>query len=106
MLHLIYVPENTNLKIPTQLINLNSNHPSNIIKALPDNMSKRIYNISSDKATFKAPFHNDVLSASGYKENFTYQQDLLPSKKVRQRKIIWFNPPYSVNVERNIGKTF
>ena len=27
-------------------------------------------------------------------------------KKVRQRKIIWFNPPYSVNVETNIGKTF
>ena len=23
-----------------------------------------------------------------------------------QRKIIWFNPPYSVNVETNTGKTF
>ena len=31
---------------------------------------------------------------------------MTPSKKVRQRKIIWFNPPYSVNVETNIGKTF
>ena len=29
-----------------------------------------------------------------------------PSKKVRQRKTIWFNPPYSVNVEKNFGKTF
>ena len=47
-----------------------------------------------------------VENASGYKENLTYQQDLTPSKKVRQRKIIWFNPPYSVNVETNIGKTF
>ena len=28
------------------------------------------------------------------------------SNKVRQRKIIWLNPPYSVNVETNIGKTF
>ena len=44
--------------------------------------------------------------ASGYKENLTYQQDLIPSKKVRQRNIIWFNPPYSVPVETNIGKTF
>ena len=26
--------------------------------------------------------------------------------RVRQRKIIWFNPPFSVNVEINIGKTF
>ena len=89
-------------------INVNSNHPPNIIKALPNNISKRISNISSDKATFNnaAPSYNDVLSASGYKENLTYQQDLTPSKKVRQRKIIWFNPPYSVNVATNIGKTF
>ena len=61
-----------------------------------------------DKATFKnaAPFYHNVLSASGYRENLTYQQDLMPSKKVKQTKIIWFNPPYSVNVETNIGKTF
>ena len=76
-----------------------SNHPSNIIKALPDNISKRIYNISSEKATFNnaAPFYNNVLSVSGYKENFTYQQDLTPSKKVRQRKKVLLNPTYSVN---------
>ena len=84
-------------------INLNSNHPPNIIKALPDNISKRLSNISSDKVTFDnaAPFYNNILSASGYKENLTYQQDLTPSKKIRKRKIIWFKPPYSVNVEKN-----
>ena len=89
-------------------INVNSNYPPNIIKALPNNISKRISNISSDKATFNnvAPSYNDALSASGYKLNLTYQQDLRPSKKVRQRKIIWFNPPHSVNAETNIGKTF
>ena len=59
-------------------INVNSNHPPNIIRALPDNISQRISNISSDKATFSnvAPFYNDVLSGSAYKENLTYQQDL------------------------------
>ena len=35
-----------------------------------------------------------------------YQQDVTPSKKVRQINIIWFNPLYSVKVETNIGKTF
>ena len=35
-----------------------------------------------------------------------YQQDVTPSKKVKQRNIIWFNPLYSVKVETNIGKTF
>ena len=75
---------------------------------MPNNISKRIDNISSDKATFNnaAPFYSDVLSASGYKENFTYEQDLSPSKKARQRKITWFKPPYRVNGETNIGKTF
>ena len=65
-------------------ISANSNQLPNI-KALPNNISKRISNISSDKATFNnaAPSYNDVLSASGYKENLNYQQDLTPSKKVR-----------------------
>ena len=92
----------------TTYINVNSNHPPNIIKALSNNISKRTSNISSNKATFNnaALSYNNVQSASGYKENLTYQQDLTPSKKVRQRKIIWFNPPYSMNVETNIGKTF
>ena len=101
-----YQPYKKRNNTPTY-INVNSNHPSNIIKVLPDNISKQISNISSDKATFinAAPFYNDV-SASGYKESLTYQKDLPPSNKVRQRKMIWFNPPYSVNAERNIGKTF
>ena len=60
------------------------------------------------KATFNNAtlFSNDALSASGYNENLTYQKDLPPTNKVRQRKIIRFNPPYRVDVETNIGKTF
>ena len=48
-------------------INVNSNHPPNIIKELSNSISKRISNISSDKAAFNraAPSYNDVLSASG-----------------------------------------
>ena len=34
-------------------INVNSNHPPNIIKALPNNIAKGISNISSDKVTLK-----------------------------------------------------
>ena len=59
-------------------INVHSNHPPNIIKALSNNISKRTSNISSAKATFHnvALFYNDVLFASGYKENLTDPQDL------------------------------
>ena len=65
-------------------------------------------NISSNKATFDmtAPFYNDALSASGYKENLTYQKDLPPSNRVRGRKIIWFNPPYSMNKKKTFEKLF
>ena len=53
-----------------------------------------------------APFYNDALSASGYKENLTYQKDLPRSNRVRGRKIIWFNPPYSMNKKKTFEKLF
>ena len=46
-----YQPYNKPNDTPTY-INVNSNHPPNIIKALPNSISQRINNISSDKATF------------------------------------------------------
>ena len=55
---------------------------------MPDSVSKRISNISSDKATFDnaSPFYNDVLSATGYKENLTYEKHLATSARVRQER--------------------
>ena len=44
-------------------INVNSKHPPNIIKALPNNISKRISNISSDKGKiirFNTPYSENV----------------------------------------------
>ena len=79
MIHLL-------ISISTQTIGLISSRHSQI--ALPD-----------------ASFYSNILSASGCKENLTNQKDLPPLNRVR-KKIIWFNPPYSMNVETNIGKTF
>ena len=28
------------------------------------------------------------------------------TKRKRNRKIIWYNPPYNMNLKTNIGKTF
>ena len=73
-------------------ISATSNHSPNIIKTLPDNISKRISNISCDKAKFdnvaRARFYNDMLCASRYKENLVYQKDLPLSNRIRQRMII------------------
>ena len=51
-------------------INKKSNHPPNIIKAIPESIACRINNISSNKEIFEAaaPFYNKALSASGYCE--------------------------------------
>ena len=72
-----YQPYKKPNDIPTYF-SVNSNHTPNIIKALPYRISKRISNISPDKATFSnaATFYNDALSGSGYKENLTYYRDL------------------------------
>ena len=53
-------------------IHVNSNHPPNIIKALPNNISKRISNISFDKATFNnaTPSYNDVACESVERKSY------------------------------------
>ena len=43
------------------------------------------------------PVYNDALNKSKNDKN---------DNKQRKRKIIWYNPPYSANIKRNIGKTF
>ena len=89
-------------------INVNSNHPPNIIKSIPEIISKRISDISSNKDIFKqaAPYYNNALSNSGYKDKISYTKEQERNPKNRGRNIIWFNPPYSTNVKTNVAKTF
>ena len=77
-------------------INVSLNDRRSKIKALPDNLSKRISNISSDKAIFDnaATLYDNALPVSGYEENITFQKDLQASNRVSQRKTIRLNPPW------------
>ena len=50
-------------------INVNSNHPPNILKVLPDSISNRINNLSSDEVTFN--------NASNVYNNALKQRNLL-----------------------------
>ena len=59
-------------------------------------------NISSYKAIFNN--NSPLYICKWVIENLGYQKDLPPSNRVRQRDMIWFDPPYSVNVEMNFGK--
>ena len=94
-------------------INILSNHPPNIIKNLPENISKRINTLSADETTFNKSkdLYNDALAESGFKYKIAFQKQQNTSTitnniKKRKRKIIWFNPPFSLNVSTNIGKKF
>ena len=95
-------------------INKQSNHPPNIIRDIPKAISKRLPDISCNKSMFDKTVHvyEKALKNSGFNEKISYIEKDEPSeqhrnnKKKRKRNIIWFNPPYSVNVKTNIGKMF
>ena len=54
--------------------------------------------------------YKEALTKTGFNDDIIYtpviEGNNSERKKTRKRKIIWFNPPYSINVETNIGKTF
>ena len=91
-------------------INTSSNHPLNIIRQLPSNIGKRISEISSSEEIFDraATYYNDALKASRYKEKVRYETETANNytSAKRKRKIIWFNPPFSMNVKTNVAKNF
>ena len=70
-------------------------------------ISKRVSDISCDSDHFNkaAPDYNTALKKSGFNENIKYSPSQLKQRN-RKRQIIWFNPPYSVNVKTNVGKLF
>ena len=79
-----YKPYNKPGNIPLY-INVKSNYPPNVIKNLPENISRRIYILSSDKSVFEnsKDFYNSALSNSGFKDK------------------IKFNPVYKRNISKN-----
>ena len=94
-------------------IDINSNHPPQILKQLPKSISKRLSENLSSKEVFdksKAPYKKS-LNNSDFYENLAYHQDNRNKNqrkriKKRQHKIIWLNPPFSKIVKTNIVKKF
>ena len=95
-------------------IDINSNHPPQILKQLSKSISKRLSENSSSKEVFdksKTLYEKSLKNNSGFDERLIYHQDngnKNQHKKIKkhQRKISWFNPSYSKIVETNIGKKF
>ena len=94
-------------------IDINSNHPPQILKQLPKSISKRLSENFSSKEVFdkSKALYEKSLNNSDFCENLIYHKDIgnkNQHKKIKkhQRKIIWFNPPFSETVKTNIGKKF
>ena len=71
-----YKPYNKPGNIPLY-INVKSNHPPNIIKNLPENISYRINKLSSDKSIseYSNYLYNSALSNSGFKDKIKFNPD-------------------------------
>ena len=90
-------------------VHAKSNHPPSIIKQIPASVSKRISNNSSNEQLFNAaaPMYDDILAKCGYSEKLSYiPPSTIPRNRKRNRKVLWFNPPFSSNVETNVAKSF
>ena len=91
-------------------INKNSNHPKTILRDLLKSISKRLSDLSSSEDIFQAPLYFEVLKKSGFNEPlvFILKTNTSDNTNFKQwkRKLIWFNPTFSLSVNINIGRLF
>ena len=91
-----------------------SNHPPSILQNIPLSVNDRLNRLSSSKEKFEtaAPAYQAALEKSGYSHKLEYR-DMSESMtrqprrtRTRSRRVTYFNPPFSLNVETNVGKEF
>ena len=95
-------------------IHSESNHPPSIIRQLPSLTNRRISNLSCNENKFSMAklLYESAMKSSGFncsmnfKARKTKQKQVENARRNRNRKVTWFNPPYSLNVKRNISKVF
>ena len=85
---------------------IESNHSPSIIKLLPKSIELRLSQLLANEEIFKnsVTLCNEALAKAGYKHQMRYQQNIrqnTTTNENRKRNIIWFNPPYSANVDKS-----
>ena len=80
---------------------------TSMLRQIPNMIGKRISEISYDEHEFEEEKedYKKTLEKGGFSEKMKYHQQG-SVRRVRKRKIIWFNPPYSSHVKTNVGKIF
>ena len=89
-------------------IHSESNHPPSIIKQGPPMTNKRVSNMScnENECNKAKPLYDSALKSSRFNCSMKFEGPVENARRNRNRKVIWFNPPYSLNVKPNIGKVF
>ena len=92
-------------------VNLGSNHPPLILKNIPASINRRLSALSSSEAKFDSvkSVYQEALAKAGYNYQLKYEPPTPPGGKKsrkRHRKIIWWNPPFSIDVQTSVGKKF
>ena len=93
-------------------VNINSNHPPNIQKNIPENINKRLNSLSINENVFKEaiPPYQKALKDAGYNYQLKYQPPtpatVIPRRPNRPRNITWYNPPFCRSLKTNLGKEF
>ena len=92
-------------------VNSQSNHPPSVLRAVPNGINVRLSNISSNEDVFNVEkgVYQEALKEAGYEYELKYHERVLhepPKNRKRTRKVIWFNPPYSVNCKIDIGRKY
>ena len=72
------------------------------------NRRRLIKNFSLEENLINLTRLKKALKKSGYNHKLKYQKNTstATTKQQRKRKIIWFNPPYSMNIATNVGCYF
>ena len=82
-----------------------------VFKDVPKRREHRLSNNSSNKEIFERSEqeYEEALKNDGYRINLEYQnrdESSTQKRRNRLRKILWFNPPYNMEVANNLGKEF
>ena len=85
-----------------------SNYHLNILKQLPKMTSKRLSNLSCNEDEFIKALgeYQNVLKNSGFKDKLVYTPSNQRNRRQGNRNIIWYNPPFDLQLKTNNGKTF
>ena len=96
-------PNNTPLYIHSE-----SNHPPSITKQLPSMTNRLIIILSCNENKFNKakPLYESALKNSWFIYSMKFEAPVENTRWNRNRKVIWFNPPFGLNGKTNIDKVF